>query len=366
MSEETLVTVEPASGDEIAVAQPEAPPAVVVDESTPSPSEASSGTDEAAAEQPAAGNGGKPAVASSPPRRVEPEPVRLLRQAMDSGEPVKGKVIGWNNGGFHVVVDGMTAFCPRSEMEIEASKAPKTYLDRDLVFRVLKIQRSGKRVVLSRSAHLRGERHLAREKLKSELEAGGVRKGRVASITDFGAFVDLDGLQGLVHISELSRRRVEHPSEVVEVGQEVEVKILRIEGKGKRISLSMKALEPDPWEGVEKRFEEGTVVSGTVERTANFGAFITLEPGLTGLLPTSVMGLPRDAAPARIFPPGKEVSVQVQSVDRRRRRISLTLEGSQVEGSRKDFDSFKREQSKAGSGFNALAAALEKARGGGD
>ncbi len=281
---------------------------------------------------------------------------------MEAHEPVKGKVIGWNNGGFHVVVGGMTAFCPRSEIEIDAPKAPKSYLDRELVFRILKIQRGGKRIVLSRSAHLKGERRLMREKVTRDLAPGVVRHGRVASITDFGAFVDLEGVQGLVHVSELSRRRVEHPSEVVEVGQEVEVKVLRVESGGKRISLSMKALEPDPWDGIEGRFEEGSLVTGTVERTASFGAFIRLAPGLTGLLPTSAMALPRGASAARMFSPGKEVAVQIQSVDRRRRRISLSLEGSTTEGSRKDFESYRREQSSAAGGFNALAAALEKAR----
>ena len=160
----------------------------------------------------------------------------------------------------------------------------------------------------------------------------------------------------------LSRRRVEHPSEVVETGQEVEVKVLRIESDGRRISLSMKALEPDPWEGIEARLEEGALVNGTVERTADFGAFINIAPGLTGLLPTSAMGLPRGSSAARKFTPGKEVAVQIQSVDRRRKRISLSLEGSTTEGSRKDFESYRREQGTESGGFNALAAALEKAR----
>ena len=304
---------------------------------------------------------------AEPPAEIEateePEPVRHLRQAMAADEPVKGKVIGWNNGGFHVVVGEMTAFCPRSEIEIEAPRAPKTYLDQEMVFRVLKIERSGKRIVLSRSTHLKSERRLARKKIQKDLKAGSVLQGRVVSITDFGAFVDLDGVQGLVHVSELSRRRVEHPNEVVELGQEVEVKVLRVEGDGRRISLSMKALEPDPWDGIESRFEEGSLVTGTVERTADFGAFICVAPGLTGLLPTSAMGLPRGASAARKFTPGKEVAVQIQSVDRRRRRISLSLEGSTTEGSRKDFESYRREQSTQGGGFNALAAALEKARG---
>lgn len=356
---------------ELADDQPSATAAAPEAEDAPAvPDGADSASDEPTAEtapsdkdaDPAADAIAKPEPPAPAPRAPEPEPVRQLRQAMDANDPVEGRVIGWNNGGFHVVVGGMTAFCPRSEIEIDAPKAPETYLDQELEFRVLKVQRGGKRIVLSRAAHLKNERRLVRKKVTQDLVAGSVRSGQVASITDFGAFVDLDGVQGLVHISELSRRRVEHPSEVVEVGQEVEVKILRVESGGRRISLSMKALEPDPWDGVEQKLEEGALVTGTVERTADFGAFIRLAPGLTGLLPTSAMGLPRGASAARRFTPGKEVPVQIQSVDRRRRRISLSLEGSTTEGSRKDFESFRREHSTDGGGFNALAAALEKAR----
>jgi small subunit ribosomal protein S1 len=186
--------------------------------------------------------------------------------------------------------------------------------------------------------------------------------GKVASLTDFGAFVDLGGVQGLVHVSEMSRQRIEHPSDMLEVGQEVEVKILKLEKGGRRISLSMRALQPDPWQEIHNRFPEGSVVTGKVEKTTSFGAFIELEPGLTGLLPASVISLPRDASLARVYPPGKDIQVQIVSVDSRRQRISLTLEGSALEGSRSDYQAYVREQrqTEPTQGFNALADAFRK------
>ncbi len=288
--------------------------------------------------------------------------VLALREQMRTQEKVEGKVIGWNKGGFHVVCEGVTAFCPNSEMELGKVKAPKDYIDQSYEFKVLRIEDFGRRVVLSRTKVLQGERSQKRAELRSKIQAGAELQGTVASLTKFGAFVDLGGVQGLVHVSEISRRRVEDPASVLSIGQRIKVKVLKVEQGGKRISLSMKALEPDPWKGVAERFPEGSVVQGTVERTASFGAFVSLEPGLTGLLPASVMNLPRDASINRMYSPGKELSVMVMSVDPRRRRISLALEGSQTEGSRSDFEKFKKSQPKeaTGGGFNALAAAFQK------
>ena len=292
----------------------------------------------------------------------ESEEVRTLRQAMQDKAEIEGRVIGWNNGGFHVVVGATTAFCPRSEMELGVAKDPSEYLDKTLEFQVLRVQKKGRRVVLSRAALLRGERAKIRSEARDKLSAGSVVKGRVASLTDFGAFVDLGGVQGLVHVSEMSRQRVEHPGDIVEVGQEIEVKILKLEKGGRRISLSMRALEPDPWQEIHDRFPDGSVVTGKVEKTTSFGAFIELEPGLTGLLPASVISLPRDASLARVYPPGKQVQVQIVSVDSRRQRISLTLEGSALEGSRSDYQAYVRDHrdTEPTQGFNALADAFRK------
>ncbi len=288
--------------------------------------------------------------------------VQALLERMKDNSVVSGKVIGWNKGGFHVVCESVTAFCPNSEMEMGKVRAPKDYLDKSYDFAVLRIEDNGRRVVLSRTKALQEKRSEKRAQLRQKIQPGTEIEGKVASLTKFGAFVDLGGVQGLVHVSEISRARVEDPASVLKVGQSVKVKVLKVEQGGKRISLSMKALEPDPWKSVAERFPEGSVVQGKVERTASFGAFVALEPGLTGLLPASVLNLPRDASINRMYSPGKEVSVMVMSVDPRRRRISLALEGSQTEGSRSDFEKFKKSQSKEapGAGFNALAAAFQK------
>ncbi len=302
---------------------------------------------------------------SQPPLKLpdasSAEQVAALRQAGEERVPVEGTVIGWNKGGFHVVLGRVTAFCPLSEMELGKARAPKVYMDKSFLFAVLRVQKKGRRVVLSRAAYLRAKQAERKAEVRRRVHAGAILDGKVASLTDFGAFVDLKGAQGLVHVSEISRQRVDDPRVALTVGQKVKVKVLKVEQGGKRISLSMKALEPDPWEGIAKRFEEGSVVRGTVERTAPFGAFVALAPGLTGLLPTSGMNLPRGASPARVFAPGKQLSVQIMRVDPRRRRISLALEGSTVEGTRADFERYVKGQ-KRSQGFTALAAALEKLR----
>jgi ribosomal protein S1 len=289
-----------------------------------------------------------------------------LRKARDTHANVEGRVFGWNPGGFHVVIDGLAAFVPRSEMELEPIAEPEAYLDKTFPFRVLKIQGKARRIVLSRTAILRQEQEKEATAALSKLRANDVLKGKVASLTDFGAFVDIGGgIEGLVHVSEISRSRVAKPADALQVGQEVEVKVLKVEKGGRRVSLSMKALEPDPWREIKDKYPEGAVVTGTVERTDKPGAFIQLEPGLVGLLPTSEMGLPREAIPARAYPKGKEVKVQVVGVDPKRRRISLAPEGSRVEGTRGDFQAYVKQQRREpeATGFNALASALSKIKG---
>jgi predicted RNA-binding protein with RPS1 domain len=316
----------------------------------------------ASAEKDAAAAGEKKPAArkpTPPPMPMSPTEERF-RRAKKEHEVLEGKVIGWNKGGLHVVIEDVTAFCPRSEIELGEAQDPASYLDQELTFKVLKIQDRGRRIVVSRSAVLRNQRSKSIRKLKKKLDVGAVLQGTVASLTDFGAFVDLGGIKGLVHVSEISYEQVRKPEDVLEVGQEVEVKIIRLESDGRRISLSMKALGTDPWKDVAERYEEGTLVTGVVERTTRFGAFIQLEPGLTGLLPMSEMNLPREASAARVFPSGKEVKVQVVSVDRRRRRISLGLEGSNLEGSRSDYKAFKSSQKDTG--FHPFAEALKNFR----
>ena len=305
--------------------------------------------------------------AEDSPAADDPPELVALRAAKEQATPVDGRVFGWNNGGFHVVVGEVPAFCPRSEMEADGRLAePESYLDQTLEFLVIRIQGKARRVVLSRSALERRQQHRQREETLKEIATGSVATGTVTSVVEFGAFVDLGGVEGLVHRTELTRRRYDRIEDVVAVGDQVEVKVLKIEKGGRRISLSMKALEVDPWKDVAERFAEGSVVVGKVEHTAPPGAFVELEPGLTGLLPTSEMNIPREAIPARIFPPGKEVKVVVMSLDSRRRRISLALEGSKPGASHRDLAEFQKSQKQDESGFGALAAAFAKLGGGED
>jgi len=243
-----------------------------------------------------------------------------LRDAKENGATVTGRVIGWNRGGFHVVSHEITAFCPSSEMELGRPRSPAGYVDRDLEFKVVKFQRRGRRVVLSRTELLKEQR----QQVLAELAPGTVVKGTVTSLPDFGAFVDLGGVEGLVHVSEISRARVKRPKDALKLGQEVEVKVLKVEEGGERISLSMRELEPDPWQGVAVRYPRGSRFTGKVLRHADFGMFVELEPDVEGLIHVSQL------------PPGKEMgdetlqagtSVEgwVREVDAKRQRISLTL-----------------------------------------
>ena len=290
---------------------------------------------------------GPVAAPGEPVQPSERPEVQALRRAKDDQSEVEGRVIGWNRGGFHVVIGDITAFCPRSEMELGHPRSPKEYLDKTFGFQVLKVQKRGRRVVLSRTASIKSERSKLRAEVRDKIEDGATLQGRIASLTDFGAFVDLGGgVQGLVHVSEISHQRVERPQDILQVDQEVTVKVLSVEKGGKRISLSIRALEANPWSDIKDKYPEGTVLKGKVQKTTKHGALVELEPGLTGLLPASAMSLPRDASMARAFPPGRELTLQIVAVDDRRHRISLAPEGSALEGTRRDFQSYRKDQTR--------------------
>ena len=248
-----------------------------------------------------------------------------LAKAMEEKTPVKGQVIGWNKGGYHVAVGKIAAFCPVSQIEIGNPRGPKRYLDKTFSFHVIEIQNSGRRVVLSRAAAIKAEREQRAALVKELLQPGAELEGKVSSLTDFGAFVDLGGgIEGLVHVSEISRRRVEHPKEALRKGQKVKVRVLKIEKGGQRISLSMKRLEPDPWKGVADRFPAGSQFTGKVLRKADFGLFIEVEPGLEGLVHTSRRGLGQSLE-SESLQVGEEVSGWVHEVEAKRKRLSLSL-----------------------------------------
>ena len=248
-----------------------------------------------------------------------------LEQALADKTAIDGQVIGWNKGGYHVAIGKVAAFCPVSQIEIGNPRSPKRYLDRSFKFNVIEIQQDGRRVVVSRANALKAEREAKAALVRERLNVGDKLEGKVSSITSFGAFVDLGGgIEGLVHISELSRRRVENAKELVKVGQQVNVQVLKIEKNGQRISLSMKRLEKDPWSGVAERFPAGDTFEGKVLRKTEFGLFVEVEPGLEGLIHLSRLphGLTVEDEGLGI---GQTVKGWIHEVDAKRRRLSLSL-----------------------------------------
>jgi len=255
-----------------------------------------------------------------------------LEQALAHRIPIEGLVTGENKGGFDVQIGGVRAFCPGSQIDKRRPGervAGTEYIGKRFLFRVSKIDSGGRNVVVSRRDLLEEEAAARAAETWKKLQVGVVVQGKVTSLRDFGAFVDLGGVEGLIHISELGYSRVGHPSEVLQVGQEVEARVLKIEqaGTGRRqVGLSLKALAADPWSTVSERFPVGTTVTGTVRRVEAFGAFIEIAPGLEGLAHISKLALDRRLSHARqAVSVGQEVEVTVVGVEPEKRRISLSL-----------------------------------------
>jgi small subunit ribosomal protein S1 len=251
-----------------------------------------------------------------------------LREAHRARVPVSGKVTGLNSGGLEVDLGGARGFCPLSQIENGFCSDPGSYVGKTLDFVITKLGDAKGGVVLSRRQLLRKtEGEAAKERLAT-LKAGDELEGRVRRLEAFGAFVDLGGLDGLVHVSEVSHSRLTHPKDVLREGQRVKVRVLRIEpdASGKsRIGLSIKAALPDPWEGIEQRFQPGQKVEGVVARLTDFGAFVTLAPGIDGLVHVSEAALGRVRHVKDVLSPGDKVEVVIKSVDSERRRLALSV-----------------------------------------
>jgi small subunit ribosomal protein S1 len=252
-----------------------------------------------------------------------------LRAAASAKIPVQGKVTARNKGGFEVALggsSGLRAFCPVSQIDVgrHDEEALKAFLGQTFDFRILEYTEDGRRIVVSRATLLREEQEAKAAEARERVVPGAVLKGCVRSLTDFGAFVDLGGIDGLVHVTEISRRRIAHARDVLTVGQEVDVKVLKIEHEGKRISLSIRELEADPWDGITSRLAPGATFSGKIARHAEFGLFVELEPGIDGLVHVSQLppGVTlKDATVA----PGETVTGWIKEIDPAHHRISLTL-----------------------------------------
>ena len=247
-----------------------------------------------------------------------------LRGAYQNRLPVEGRVTGRNKGGFEVGVSSLRAFCPLSQIALGKIENPDAYVGQTYEFRVTEISDDGRRIVVSRAALLKEAAQQRAAEIRKQIVPGAELSGTVKTITPFGAFIDLGGVDGLLHVSEMSRRRVTDPNEVVKVGQQVRVKVIKVENDGKRISLSMKDQEPDPWSDVAERYPACAQFSGRIVRSTDFGLFVEVEPGLDGLVHYSQLpfGVKQGDASVAI---GSNVSGWVREVDPSKKRLSLSL-----------------------------------------
>ena len=261
-----------------------------------------------------------------------------LQQAFEAGIPVEGVVTSVNKGGVEVQIAGARAFCPISQLEMRHVENAAGYVGQKLTFRITRYESAGKgreNIVVSRRALLEEEGRARADKMRDSVRVGAVLRGTVTTLKDYGAFVDLGGLEGMLHISELGFTRVAHPKDVLHVGQSVEVQVLKMEQvddprrpdqKHDKISLSLKSLEKDPWSDAAERFPEGAKLPGKVARVEQFGAFVELAPGIEGLVHISELGGGKNVKHARqMAKAGDTVEVVVLGVDSERRRISLSL-----------------------------------------
>jgi small subunit ribosomal protein S1 len=256
-----------------------------------------------------------------------------LAMAAQTGVPVEGRVAAVIKGGYEVTVGGLRAFCPFSQMELRRVDSEQEYVGRVLEFRVTRFAEGGRNIVLSRRVLLEEQAAKLAEETRKKIIPGAVLPGAIASLADFGAFVDLGGVQGLVPISEISHTRVERPSDRLRVGEAVSVKVLRVDDASRRITLSLKALEGDPWTAVPGRLRERQVVRGRAVRAAEFGVFVELLPGVDGLLHISEIPRHRQGALREMVGgAGTELLVTIVNVDLAKRRIALALapEGATV------------------------------------
>ena len=251
----------------------------------------------------------------------------LLFDAFENKIPVQGTVAETNKGGFVINLGIASAFCPISQIDLEYVEDPKPYVGQSFHFLITRFDASGKNNVVSRSALLREEVEKKRAETLSLLKPDMIIDGEVRRITEFGAFVDLGGIDGLIHISELSWDRVEHPSEILTVGEKVKVKILKIDEQNKRIGLSLRDIEGDPWDTkVGTEIQEHQIYTGKITRVESYGAFVRLVAGIEGLLHVSEMAWGRRINhPREVVSAGAEVKVQVLGIDREKRRISLGM-----------------------------------------
>jgi small subunit ribosomal protein S1 len=290
---------------------------------------------------------------------------RQLEDAFQAGLPVEGKVERAVKGGFEVRIGRQRAFCPVSQIDIVRNTEPAQHEGRLYQFRIVEYKDGGRNLVVSRRALLEEEQRANAVDIRKTIVEGAVLNGRVASVRDFGAFIDLGGgIQGLLHISEMGWARVTDPSQVAKPGDAITVVVLRVDGDKQKISLGLKQLMADPWSKVLETYQAGQLRTGRVTRVADFGAFVELEPGIEGLIPLSESGVARDGDVRKAFPAGTQLDVVVSEVDVAARRIRLSVTAVQKMREADEVREYaERTDVAPDEGFGSLANKLRDALG---
>lgn len=288
---------------------------------------------------------------------------RQLEDAFHAGLPVEGKVAGPVKGGYEIRIARQRAFCPISQIDTVRNTDPAQHEGRVYPFRIIEYKEGGRNIVVSRRALMEEEQKARAAETRRAIVAGAVITGRVTSVREFGAFVDLGGgVQGLLHVSEMGWSRVSDPSAVVAPGDEITVKVLRVDDDGQKISLGLKQLRDDPWAAVEGRYEAGQLRAGRITRVAQFGAFVELEPGIEGLIPLSETGLARDADVKKAFQAGTHIDVVILEIDATARRIRLSSSAVQQAKEADEVREYSGRNDEApAEGFGSLADKLRGA-----
>ena len=302
--------------------------------------------------------------ASSDGRAGREAAVSSLNDAMESGIPVEGKVSQTVKGGVRVSMLGLEAFCPISQINNAYVEDPEFFVGQTLLFRVLRVEEDGRNVVVSRRQLLEEEAAAKSEELWASMEVGNVVDGTVTNIRSYGAFVDIGGIEGLLHVSEIAHERIEDPRDKLSVGESVRVQIIKLDPAEKKISLSVKALQEHPSEAPANLLQAGSVVLGKVTRLKAFGAFVEVAPGVEGLVHISELGgEKRIAHPKEVLAEGQSLEVKVVSLERERRRISLKpASNDEISEEDQAFEALKREKAEKGeAGFGTLGDILNRA-----